>query len=374
MAFQIKDFRSITASCINWCKAVTTKITDFNVGSVARTLMEAPAIEIEELYQNIFIGLKEAIPVSVFTTFGFEQRAAEAASGIVRFSTGGAPATAQILIPAGTTVRVPGTSLTYATQATAIIQASQSYVDVLVAATAAGVAGNVTAGTITELATPVNGVSTVTNPAPLLNGRNAETDDERKARFQGYISTLARGTKSAIEYGARQAALTDANGLITEYVAYASVVEPWLGDSAKPISMIDVYVHNGASATSPALVAQAQKVIDGYYDDTNTAVPGWKAAGVQVTVRAASDKLVNVAGNLTAYAGYVEADLIAAATDAVKAYIQGLNVGEKVVLAEIIAIIKRDVPGVYNVALTAPTGDVTCAANEKAIPGTVGLT
>ncbi len=56
--FQVKDFRSIVASMVNHVRATTTKITDFRVGGVARTLLEAPAIEIDELYQQMFNGLR----------------------------------------------------------------------------------------------------------------------------------------------------------------------------------------------------------------------------------------------------------------------------------------------------------------------------
>ena len=371
--FQIKDFASITASCINWCKAVTSKITDFSVGSVARTMLEAPAIEIDEAYQKFFIGIKEAIPVSVYTTFGFDKISAEAASGVVRFSTGGALATAPIVVPAGSVVRVPGSSKTYATLASGLILVGQSYVDILVAAQSAGVAGNTGDETITEMGTNVAGITTVTNPAPLINGRDEETEDELKARFQGYVSTLAKGTKAAVEYGSRQAKIADGNGLITEYVAHAVVVEPWLEDPTEPISLIQVYIHNGASATSADLVSEAQRVIDGY-TEAGTAVPGWKAAGVQVVVWAATDKPVDVTGIITPMQGYVTATLAEAANDAVKAYIQGLNVGATVIMSELIAIIKRDVEGVYNITLSAPADDVTCAISEKAIPGTVSIT
>ena len=374
MAFQIKDFRSIVASMINWMKSTTDKITDFNIGSVARTMVEAPAAEMDELYQQILIGLKEAIPVSVFSTFGFTRKPAAAASGIVRFSTGGSLAPSSIIIPAGTVVRVPGTSKTYVTQAPAILQANTSYVDTLVAAQSAGSTGNTEAGTVTEIATPVSGINEAVNPAPFTNGRDEETDDELKTRFQGYISTLARGTKSAIEYGAKTAKVVDADGMTTEYVAHASVVEPYLEDETQPISLVECYVHNGAGATSAALVAEAQKMIDGYIDETGIAVPGWKAAGVKVVVLPAADKAVNVAGEITVGLGVSKSDAIASATDAIRSYIQARNVGEAVLLAEIIAIIKRDVGGVYNVTISAPTGDVICEPYEKAIPGTVALT
>jgi uncharacterized phage protein gp47/JayE len=371
--FQIKDFRSIAASMINWCKAVTDKITDFSVGSVARTLMEAAAAELDELYQQMLIGLKEAIPVATYTSFGFDLLTAAAASGIVRFSSG-SPAASNITIPAGTVVRVPSTTTTFATAVDATLLAGNTTVDVLVTAQNPGIAGNVGAGTVTELATPITGIATVTNPAPFLNGRDAETEDQRKTRFQQYIATLARGTKDALIYGAKTAQVVDGSGVVSEYAAYAAVVEPWLTDSAQPVALVNLYVHNGASATSASLVAKVQQAVDGYYLDDGTPVPGWKAAGVKVVAIAATDKVVNVTGVITLLSGYDGPTVRTAAANAIKAYIQGLGIGAKVILAEIIAIVKRDVEGVYNVSFTVPSGDVTCAVSEKAIPGTVTLT
>ena len=370
--FQIKDFTSIAAGLINVVRATTNKVTDFNRGSVIRTMLEATAAEIEELYLQMYMGIKEAIPVSVFTTFGFGRQAAEAASGTIRFSTGGSLASSVIPIPLGTIVRVPGTSLTYATTVDTAIAIGNSYVDVLVAAQASGLAGNVGAGLITDLVTAVVGIASVTNPSPLINGRDVETDDERRVRFQGFIASLARGTKASITYGAKTVTLTDGLGTITEYVAHANVIEPWVTDSAQPISLVRVYIHNGASATSGALVTRCQQVIDGYYDG-GTAVPGWKAAGVQCIVSAASDQAVNVTGTVTIAGGYSSVDVLAACTSAIKDYLQGMDVGEDVRLSELIAIIRRDVEGAFNVTLTIPSGDVSVADNAKAISGTVTL-
>ena len=370
--FQIKDFTSIAAGLINVVRATTNKVTDFNRGSVIRTMLEATAAELEELYLQMYLGIKEAIPVSVFTTFGFGRQAAEAASGTIRFSTGGSLASSVIPIPLGTIVRVPGTSLTYATTVDTAIAIGNSYVDVLAAAQSSGLAGNVGADLITELVTAVAGIASVTNPSPLINGRDVETDDERRVRFQGFVASLARGTKASITYGAKTVTLTDGLGTITEYVAHANVIEPWVTDSAQPISLVRVYIHNGASATSGALVTRCQQVIDGYYDG-GTAVPGWKAAGVQCIVSAASDQAVNVTGTVTIAGGYSSVDVLAACTSAIKDYLQGMDVGEDVRLSELIAIIRRDVEGAFNVTLTVPSGDVSVADNAKAISGTVTL-
>ena len=373
MAFQIKDFASITASMINWCKSVTDKITDFNIGSVVRTMMEATAAEIDELYLNFFIGIKEAIPVSVYNTFGFKKLSAEAASTTLRWSTS-SPATAPIVIPAGSTAKVPGGSVVYATQSAAMIMIGQSYVDVLASAQTAGTAGNTGANTITEVTSSINGVSAVTNPQPVTNGRDEEKEEERLTRFQGYISSLAKGTVAAVNYGAKTAKLVSSDGLVTEYVAHANTVEPWRSDPTKAISLVNVYIHNGAGATSPALVARTQNVIDGYYESDGSAVPGWKAAGVKAVVIAASDKIVNVTGTLVLLTGYQLADVLPSAKAAISSYIQNLGVGESVIRSELIAIIKRDVDGIYNVILSAPSADVTCLVSEKAIPGTITLT
>lgn len=376
MTFQIKDFASVSAAMINWLKANTNKITDFNVGGVARTMLEATSIEIEELYLQYFIGLQEAIPVSVFNTFGFSAVPAESASGVVRF-TSSAPATATISIPVGAIVRSPLNGQSYATTAAGFILTGQTYVDVLVAAETPGTGGNCDADVVTELVTAIAGVSTITNPQPFVNGRDVETDDERKVRFQGYISTLARGTKASIEYGAKTARLTNSLGVVTEYVAYAGVTEPWVTDSTQPVSLVLCYVHNGGSATSSALVELAQKVVDGYYGPdgvTPVVGSGWKAAGVKCVVAAAADVPVNVTGVISVNTGFDPASVVSASTSAVRAYIQGLNVGASVQLAELIAIIKRDVPGVFNVAMSLPAADVSILSSQKAIPGTVTLT
>lgn len=373
MAFQIKDFTSVVAGMLNWMRSSTRKVTDFNQGSVVRTMLEASAAEVEEAYLQMFIGLKEAIPVSTYNTFGFAALEASAASGLVRFSAG-APAAADVLIPAGTQVMDSTGTKLYATQDAAVLPLGQTTIDVLVAAATPGVGGNVPAAAITLLAAPLPGIVSVTNLAPFVNGRDAESADDRKTRFQSYIASLARGTKTAVLYGARTAQLVDASGVITEYVAYAGLDEPWLTNAAQPVGLVNVYIHNGSGGTTADLVAEAQRVIDGYNDSSGKPVPGWKAAGVKIVVSAAVDQAVAVTGTVTVLPGFAEADVLTAAADRVRLYVSTRTIGEKVLLSELIAIVMRDVPGVFNVTLTLPAADVAIAANAKAVPGAVTLT
>lgn len=86
MSFQIKKFNSILASMINWVSSATDRITDFNTGSVVRTILEAVAIELEELYYQLLRAVEEAIEEAIYRTFNFPRNPAERATGNVRFT------------------------------------------------------------------------------------------------------------------------------------------------------------------------------------------------------------------------------------------------------------------------------------------------
>ncbi len=133
--FQIKDFASIAASMMNYAKATQGRITDFTVGSVARTLMESPAIEIEELYQQMWLGLKEAIPTAVYNGFGFAKLPAQAARGVVSVSL--SPGPAQTI---GAGARFVTGSTGYLATTDVAVTTGQTTVLVPVAAETAGIA------------------------------------------------------------------------------------------------------------------------------------------------------------------------------------------------------------------------------------------
>lgn len=371
MAFQTKAFLSIVASMVNHMRSVTTKITDYNVGSVARTLVEAPAIEIDELYQQMVNGLTEAIPVSVYTSFGFPALDAAPATGLIRVTV--TPLATTRLIPAGATFRSDAASTPYAVITDTTVPASTSFVDVPVAASTAGAAGNVAAGLSFTLDSPLTGFVSATNLSALLGGADAETDDARKLRFNAYISTLSRATGAALDYGLRLATVTNSAGLVTERVASTAIVEPYLTDSNQPVGWVKAYIHNGVGATSSALVNRAAQILLGYTDTDGTLVPGWKAAGVKVDVLAAPEQSVAVTLTLNIAAGYDAAALSTAAQQAVYGYLLGLGIGARCLRAEIIALL-MGIDGVTNVTLTTPAADVAPTTTTKLMPGSITIT
>jgi len=369
LAFQLKNFVSITASMINRMKASTAKITDYHVGSIARTMVEAPAAEIDELYQQVFVGLKEAIPVATYNSFNFSALGAIAATGVI-----GLTITAQasdVTVASGTVCSYTNGATTFTVFSDVTITAGSTTASLPVIAAVSGAVGNVSSGTSFSLAPSPSGFVSATNAAPFV-GRDAETADQRKQRFNQYITTLQRGTVAALIYGSGTVALYDVNGIQTESVKSVSVVEPWIADSSQPISLVNVFIHNGAGSTSSDLVTKTSQVLYGYTDAGGNKVPGWKAAGVKVVVAAATEVVQNIAATLTAEAGYDHDSLAYSAQSVISAYALSLGIGETFQRAQAIFLVKS-ITGVDNFILTTPSTDATATSSQKIMPGTITI-
>jgi uncharacterized phage protein gp47/JayE len=370
MAFQIKDFASISASMINWMRSTQQKLTDFNIGSAARTMVEAPAAEIDELYQQMVIGLKEAIEVSVYNSFSFDEVTALPAIGYIRvFVTA---ATTAALIPDGTVFTPTAGGVKFTSNASVTIPAGATYADVLVTCDQPGVAGNIAAGVSFTIEPTLQSFASASSLTAFASGVDQETPDERKARFNDFVSSLNRGTIKALRYGLSLAFLTDANGNRTERVVSSSIIEPYLTNPSATVSRVLCYVHNGAGSTSADLVARASEVLHGYYDASGQPVPGWKSAGVKVEVFAAIEALVNVDGTLTAADGYDKPTLVTQAVQVVYSYLISRGIGEPAILSEIIKQVK-EIPGVYDIVFSSPSANVTVDQTTKLMPGAITI-
>ena len=71
---------------VNWVSSATDRITDFNTGSVIRTILEVVAIELEELYYQLLRAVEEAIEEAIYRTFNFPRNPSQKATGLVRFT------------------------------------------------------------------------------------------------------------------------------------------------------------------------------------------------------------------------------------------------------------------------------------------------
>lgn len=200
--FVFRKANQIIKSEINDILTHTDKINDFTTGSIARTMVEAEALEIEKLYYYTLENLKYAIDESVTTAFGFTRKKATYAYGdvLVRLS---APLTQDLVIARGTLFYStnPNYQQQYRTTvAYRIPKGAQSFT-VAVYCTVIGSYGNIPENTIDQ-STDIGELVSVTNPEAFNTGTDEENPEAAKIRFRQMIQSLSMGTNQSLVYAA----------------------------------------------------------------------------------------------------------------------------------------------------------------------------
>ena len=360
MAFQTKDFISILASMVNRMRATQSQITDYNVGGVARALLEAPAIELEAFYVELVNGLLDAIPAAVYQGFDFGRLPAAYAAGEVTFSrsVGGFGAHD---VPAGTLVQIPNTDRLYAVTTTVTMASNQNSVTAKILAVEPGSASNALPGTITSMVAAVAGFGGVVNALAVTSGRDQETDGERRDRFVLFLESLARGTQAALRHAALSCRLTDDAGAITEYVTRVGLEEDLPG-------RVKLWLYGSGGALSNTLMALVQATIEGA-----DGLPGYRAAGVQVTYNRMNLLPVNVTVALNPLPGWsVDTAMINGAVAAIGEYFASIEPGDYVRVSLLTAQLLR-VTGVASVDLVVPEENLLVPVYSMPVPGTLDI-
>lgn len=359
--FQIKDFASIVAAQVNHARAVTDKITDFQPGSVVRTLMEAPAVEIEELYMQFFLGLRDAIPVATFVSFGFDNLPAALARGFVSVSKV-VPHTEDLLIPAGTAFSTTD-GRTYLSSEDITWPSGTNVVRIPVEASAVGLSGNVAGGII--VSSPFFGADYTVSNSAITTGRDAESDREREARFAEFVRSLSRGTVAACEYAARQSRVLDEDGNLSEYVMRAGVLE-------NP-GYVRIFVYSNRGVPSDELVEDGQRRLDGWRDEVTGAVtPGFRPAGVRVDVLPMVERVIDATISVEMFPGQALTEAVEQRLgDVFATAIRGVQPGETLYVGTLVELL-LSVTGVRSV-VPAVNENITCGVHEALIPGVLNV-
>ncbi len=132
------------------------------------------------------------------------------------------------------------------------LAAQQGSVTVPAQCATSGGTGNVQAGAIGLLGTPISGVDTVTNGAPFAGGAGAEPDVDFRARFHLYINSRSLATPAAI----LNAVLSVQQGLRTTILENVdAVLNPMPGSFL-------VIADNGAGQPGSILLESIQEAVD----------------------------------------------------------------------------------------------------------------
>lgn len=420
MAFTPKTYTQILNSLMGMFIGSTPNVTDFNVGSVARSLMEAFAVEQERIYMQILETTADAIDSSAYLSFGFQLLPPIAAYGAVTLTRTGAYVP-DITIPLGASFRVPNTTKVYSTTSAYLWTGGSGSTTFTISVTCgtAGAFGNTPAGSITEIVVPITGVASLTNSKALFTGTDNETLDQRRQRFAAYVSSLPRATKSAVEYGGTTTKLIDSGGYTTEQVVKSHAFEVNTSSTTTvalgvdrivtPVNMTGIVVgsnliidsgagqefvsvtaitattftatyaknhgptsftivslgeamltiHNGVGTIGGLTTSATLVSTCQTIIDGSTTVPGYKAAGVKVRVVAATevDKTIKVVIT-DLFPGYSLSMVRANALTAIAELIQGLDIGETLRLADITQVV-RNVPGIRDCQVVLPATNST---------------
>ncbi len=212
MSFQRRVFAEILQDMIDHV-LFNTPLSDFRIGSVIRTLLEAAALEDDEAYFQMAQLLRD---FSFTSATGVELDRRLEDFDLVREPA--APALGELVITAprpllrDTPLIAPITvyadetpdraRVDFVTTGNGLIPAGRTASSPLpIVATVPGSVTNVPAGAIQFLRSPIPGLegATCTNPISSFGGRDAESDDDLRARARRHIRALPRGTVAALE-------------------------------------------------------------------------------------------------------------------------------------------------------------------------------
>ncbi len=301
---------------------------------------------------------------SFVADFGLVRLAATFNTGKATFGLLAAKTT-QVVLPTGTVIQTVGGAIQYTVTAdtsnTAYsaglggypIAAGATSVIASVSSVLAGTASGVQPATLTQFASPVPGIDTVTNALAIVNGLDAETDAALRTRFTNTILALARSTGPAfdvaiggVQSGLRWVRLENTNTV-----------------GAQQFGFNTVYVDDGSGAPPSSLLTSVA-----------TALNNYRALGVQVAVLGPVVTTISVVCTAAIAAGAVAATIKANVAAAITKYINGLGFAANVLYTKIYQVAYDADPNVVEIsALTVNGGvlDITIAGAQLPVAGTV---
>jgi uncharacterized phage protein gp47/JayE len=318
----------------NWVITHQNKITDFNEGSIAASLLEATAREIASLYNKTVSNIELYAENMVYAQFNFERKEGTASAGSVVFSRKAAGGT-KVIIPEGTGISTDGGVKFITSMAGSIAAGGVNSLPVPAVCREADSIGNVRANTIKNIDNSIYGVDSVSNPTAFSGGLNQESDEEYRTRFVEFIIGLGQSSVSGIR----------AAGLSVNGVRSVSLVEHFPAENGYHFTL---YAENGSGGLPSATKAMLEQVIIG-----NRSVDGIRAAGINARILAPAIVYVNIV-IVFKVDGSIPAGLI---EDAIKTnvtnYVNSLKIGEQYDKKTAYNMILKQ-PGVFDINTITP--------------------
>lgn len=337
MKLRMRTFKEILEGMANWITTNSDKVTNFHVGSVIRTLLEAVAMQIESLYFQMHKGFKDAIENSIFHSFDFYKHEALPATGMVTIKFR-AILEHHVVIPKGfqfSTLPSSRGQVYYEATEEVKVPYGVDTIDVPVVCTEAGEIGNVSPYSVRVAVTPLPFMQEVYNSSPFVTGMKEESKASRKKRFSSYIETLSRGTVGAVQYGC----------LKVEGVTGAYVDES--------VGFINVYVHNSEGELPEEL---RQKVLRSLLD--------YRSAGIGVNILPVIKKNIDLSIDIQLNLGYDNNLYESIIQNSIESHLNHFTVSNPLIRAQLLRFVMSiDENAIANAWLNVE-GDIHINRNE----------
>lgn len=272
--------------------------------------------------------------------FGFYRLPAQKATGQVTFSLS-TVRTTEVLIAVGTVVQTKAGDIQYlvvadpskagfdANRNVYVITPGQTQVSVQVEALIAGQSSNVLSNQLVKFVSSGSTADAVTNPQPMTNGIDAESDESTRFRFTLFINSRSKATPAAI----REAVLSLRVGLT------CTISENKDANGNRKLGFALVIMDDGTGNPPQELLDEAQVAVDKV-----------RPATVEVLVIKPTISVVTSSLNIRIDQDpkYVQAEVVAAVVAALTDYINTRQVGETLYLSSLTRI-ALSVPGVVSI-------------------------
>ena len=332
------------------------------IGTVATSIDDVWKLS-ESVYYSAYVDTATGESLDrVGAYIGIVRRAAVAATGEITVS-----GDDDTIVPIGFRVETES-GIEFYVSAYGTIAAGS--VTVPVAAVVAGRAGNVAAGTITEIPIPYTGIDSVTNAAATTGGLRIETDAEFRQRYKQRVAIGGASTIDSIRASLRN--ITGVRGAIVvenntdtvdgdgrpahsfeSYVLGDSVADETIGNALLTIKAAGIQAYGTTTVT----------VQDSAGTDHTIGFTRAAAVGVEVEAAITTNALyppdgdARVVTEIVKYIGGVDADGV---------LYPGLSMGDDVIVSRIARAI-YNVPGVTDVVVEICEVGGTPAGNNIAI-------
>ncbi|MCW7467515.1 baseplate J/gp47 family protein [Leptospira levettii] len=287
-AYAPRTFLAYFSNIMAYIVGAGVRLTNWKPGSRIRTLVEAIALLLSRGDAEFFAGYQYARDNACYDSFNFGLLPGNKATGYIRYNHTGH--TSNIDIPV---FAISLFGITYKTIQPATLLVGDTSVDIDIIADELGTKGNLVPLEIDtdqgkgEIYNPIDPNEILTydrifNPVNITGGTDQETEESRQARWQEFITNLARSTLSGI-----RSAVRSVPGVVDSFVT--ENINPYTGDPET--GWINVYISDGTGSVDPLIVTAVRNKIDGI---EGTDELGYRAGGTTLYVGNILTQAINV--------------------------------------------------------------------------------